>query len=119
LPLSDTTTDISVTPEKPTGGRGLSPSSTGKAGAATLAVNTDGYCDFLDGSGRWLGGGTTLPAGTVFIRRWSVDPLPTNPNNTIVLQVLVTRNRAGGAAAGATRSPDEARLVCVKTRKAS
>src|SRR5882762_10349392 len=71
LPLTDTTTDVSVTPERAAAGRGLSPS---PAGAATLGVNTDGYCDFLDGSGRWLAGGATAPAGAIFVRRWSVEP---------------------------------------------
>ena len=28
--------------------------------------------------------------GGRYIRRWSIQPLPTNPNNTLVLQVLVT-----------------------------
>jgi len=122
LPLTDTTTDVSVSPEKVTAGRGLSPSPAGRAGAGTLGENLDGYCDFLDGSGGWLAGGTAAPAGTVFIRRWSVEPLPTNPNNTIVLQVIVARRRARGAGAAAakiSRAPDEARLVSVKTRKAS
>jgi hypothetical protein len=36
-----------------------------------------------------------------------------------VLQVLVTRNRNLVAAVGVARTPDEARLVSVKTRKAS
>ena len=84
----------------------------------SLGRNTAGYCDFLDGAGRSLGGGPASPEppeGTVFIRRWSVDPLPTNPDNTIVLQVLVTMKRDRGAA---RRLPDEARLVSVKTRKA-
>ena len=119
LPLTDTTTDVSVTPERATAGRGLSPS---PSGAGTLGVNTDGYCDFLDGSGRWLAGGATVPPGTIFVRRWSVEPLPTNPHNTIVLQVLVVRHRARVAAdagIGEARTPDEARLVSVKTRKAS
>ena len=118
LPLTDTTTDVSVTPERATAGRGLSPS---PAGGGTLGVNSDGYCDFLDSSGRWLAGGATAPAGTIFVRRWSVEPLPTNPSNTIVLQVRVMRNRALAAAAvtGGARTPDEARLVSVKTRKAS
>jgi prepilin-type N-terminal cleavage/methylation domain-containing protein len=119
LPQTDTTTDVSVEPESALAGRGLSPSPTG---AGTLGVNSDGYCDFLDGSGRWLAGGATAPAGTIFVRRWSVEPLPTNPNNTIVLQVLVMRYRARAAAdagAGGARTPDEARLVSVKTRKAS
>jgi prepilin-type N-terminal cleavage/methylation domain-containing protein len=120
LPLTDTTTDVSIVPETAADGRGLSPSSAGDGVAGTLGLNTDGYCDFLDDSGRWLAGGTTAPSGTVFVRRWSVQPLATNPNNTIVLQVLVTRNRGrSSTAAGNARAPDEARLVSVKTRKAS
>ena len=117
LPLTDTTTDITVIPELPAGGKGLSPSP-----GNTLGANTAGYCDFLDRSGNSLGGGTTPPDGTVYIRRWSVEPLPTNPNNTLVLQVLVTRSRDRGTADTATgvkRLPDEARLISVKTRKAS
>jgi prepilin-type N-terminal cleavage/methylation domain-containing protein len=116
LPLSDTTTDLTVVPETPTGGTGLGPSPPG-----TLAANTSGYCDFLDASGRSLGGGTTPPAGTVYIRRWSVEPLPTNPNNTLVLQVLVTRLRHRGSTVngqpGAPRLLGEARVVTVRTRK--
>jgi prepilin-type N-terminal cleavage/methylation domain-containing protein len=119
LPLTDTTTDVSVAPERAMAERGLSPS---PGGAGSLSVNSDGYCDFLDGGGRWLAGGATAPAGTIFVRRWAVENLPTNPNNTIVLQVLVRRNRASVAPAaitGGLRTPDEARLVSVKTRKAS
>jgi hypothetical protein len=61
-----------------------------------------------------------VPANTAFIRRWYVEPLPTNPNNTLIIQVLVTRNRNRGAGdeGSVTRSPEEARLVTVKTRKA-
>jgi type II secretory pathway pseudopilin PulG len=117
LPMSDTATNTTVAPESPAGGTGLSPSPDG-----ALGKNTDGYCDFLDRNGQWLAGGTTPPTGTAFVRRWSVEPLPTNPNNTIVLQVMVTR--AGGrnevdTSSTAPRMPDEARLVSVKTRKAS
>src|SRR5947207_1671073 len=72
LPLTDTTTDITVAPESVTGGKGLSPSPAG-----TLGQNMSGYCDFLDRNGNSLGGGTTPPAGTAYIRRWSVEPLPT------------------------------------------
>jgi hypothetical protein len=80
----------------------------------SLDRNTDGYCEYLDGAARLLGAeslGTMPPDGTVFIRRWSVDPLPANPDNTIVLQVLVTTRRDRGA----TLSP---RLVSLKTRNA-
>ncbi len=116
LPLTDTTTDITIVPEM-AGGHGLSPSPAG-----TLGQNTDGYCDFIDKNGAWLGGGQTPPASTAYIRRWSVEPLPTNPNNTVVLQVLVTRWRNRGSAdtaVGVNRLPDEARIVSVKTRKAT
>jgi type II secretory pathway pseudopilin PulG len=117
LPLTDTSTDITAALEAPTGGKGLTPSPAG-----TLGENTDGYCDFLDINGQSLGGGTTPPADTVFIRRWSVEPLPTNPNNTLVLQVLVGSNRPRGSAdqaVGVNRLPYEARIISVKTRKAT
>ena len=117
LPMTDATTDITVVPESVTGGKGLSPSPAG-----TLGQNMSGYCDFVDRNGNSLGGGTTPPAGTAYIRRWSVEPLPTNPNNTLIFQVLVTRSRNRGTAdtaTGVTRLPDEARIISVKTRKAT
>ena len=117
LPQSDTTTDLTVVPERTTGGTGLSPSPAG-----TLGKNTLGYCDFLDAAGTSLGGGTVPPVATVYTRRWTVEPLPTNPNNTLILQVLVTRSRNRGAADSTVsvgRLPDEARLVSAKTRKSS
>lgn len=119
LPLSDTTSDLTVVPEQPQGGPGLTPSPDG-----ALRNNVDGYCDFLDGSGQSLGGGTAAPPNTVYVRRWSIEPLPTNPNNTLILQVMVTRWRERGVADTETagegrRLPDEARILSVKTRKAS
>ncbi len=119
LPLSDTTSDLSVVPELPTGGPGLTPSP-----GDALRRNVDGYCDFLDGGGQSLGGGTNAPPNTVYVRRWSVEPLPTNPNNTLILQVMVSRWRSRGdadtqEAGGGRRLPDEARVISVKTRKAS
>jgi prepilin-type N-terminal cleavage/methylation domain-containing protein len=118
LPLTDTTTDTTVVPERDAGGKGLSPSPTN-----ALLQNTDGYVDYLDNFGRTLGGGATPSDGTVYIRRWSIESLSANPDNTVVIQVLVTRRRDRGtldiaAAAGVTRLPDEARLVGVRTRKA-
>jgi|SRR4029453_8313248 type II secretory pathway pseudopilin PulG len=117
LPLTDTSTDLTAADEAPTGGRGLAPSPAG-----SLGENTAGYCDFLDANGQSLGGGTTPPANAVYFRRWSVEPLPTNPNNTLVLQVLVARNRGRNAAdqtVSVDRLPDEARIISVKTRKAT
>ena len=117
LPITDTTTNVSVVPEVSTGGTGLSPSP-----ANSLGQNTTGYCDFVDKDGKSLGTGTTVPGNAVYIRRWSIEPLPTNPNNTIVIQVLVTRWRDRGTAdtvTGTGRLPDEARIISVKTRKAT
>jgi prepilin-type N-terminal cleavage/methylation domain-containing protein len=117
LPVTDTTTDVTALPGTTGGGRGLSLSP-----ANSLGTNTDGYCDFVDAFGRTLGGGTTPPAGTAYIRRWSIEALPTNPDNTIVMQVLVTRaGTPNGADTSKTaaRAPGQARLVSVKTRKVS
>ncbi len=116
LPLTDTTTDTTVVPERDAGGTGLSLSP-----ADALGRNTDGYVDYLDLFGHSLGGGATPIDGTVYIRRWSIEPLPASPDNTVVIQVLVTRRRdraAADAAADVRRLPDEARLISVKTRKA-
>ena len=46
--------------------------------------------DYVDRGGAWVGSGATQPATAAYIRRWSIQPLPTNPNNTLVIQVLVT-----------------------------
>ena len=108
LRVSDETSDTSVTPEAPTGGAGLSVSP-----AASLATNTAGFCDFVDASGRLLGdgaGGSAVPPGTLYIRRWSIAPVPADPDNTIAIQVLVTTT-------GAQHSGESARLVSVRTRR--
>ncbi len=114
LPVSDTSTNTAVSPETQTGGTGLAPSPSN-----TLRTNTTGYVDYLDPNGRSLGGGTVLPANTAYIRRWYIEPLPTNPNNTLVIQVLVTRrqNRTDNDTTSVRRLPEEARLVTIKTRK--
>lgn len=116
LPLTDVSTNTASAVDAATGGTGLSPSP-----ADALNQNTNGYVDYVDRAGNILGGGTTPPLGTVFIRRWSVEPLPTNPNNTVILQVLVTRQRDRGDAdlGSVLRLRDEARLISVKTRKAT
>jgi prepilin-type N-terminal cleavage/methylation domain-containing protein len=121
LPLSDETTDTTnvgalagCSTSGSGRGTGLSPSPSG-----TLAANTDGWVDYLDQNGCVLSGGGSAPDGTIYTRRWSVEPLPTNPNNTLILQVLVTRrsNRGDGNDPSVARRPDEARLMSVKTRK--
>ena len=117
LPASDTTTNLTVTP--PThDGSGLNPSP-----ADALEQNTAGCVDFLDGNGAWVGTGDKPPASAVYIRRWSITPLPTNPNNTLVIQVLVTpvTNEMARVKSAFTRTrmAGDALLVTVRTRKAS
>jgi prepilin-type N-terminal cleavage/methylation domain-containing protein len=117
LPVSDTTSNLTVTP--PTqDGSGLNPSP-----VDSLEQNTAGFVDFVDGGGAWVGTGTTAPATAVYIRRWSIQPLPTNPNNTLVIQVLVTPVASElarvSSAFSRTRMAGDALLVTVRTRKAS
>jgi type II secretory pathway pseudopilin PulG len=112
LPETDTTTNLTQDP--PTNnGQGLNPSP-----ANSLVTNVAGYHDFVDAYGAGLGSGGAVPAGTAFVRRWAVDPLPTNPNNTLVLQVQVTPISRDTVRNGVPRLRDEVRLVSVKTRKA-
>ncbi len=117
LPLTDTTTNLAVYPPTATGS-GLNPSP-----ADSLERNTPGFVDFLDPDGTWVGTGTTPPGTAMYVRRWSIQPLPTNPNNTLVLQVLVSplATEASRVATGDTRTRmvTDALLMTVKTRKAS
>lgn len=124
LPVSDTSTNTAAgatpagCPEIASSGTGtgLSP-----APENALKANVSGWVDYLDAHGCTLGGGPAPIPGTVYIRRWSVEPLPTNPNNTLIIQVLVTRfaNRGGADAGNVQRMPDEARVITIKTRKAT
>jgi len=116
LPLSDASTNTAAPTESPAGGTGLRPSP-----ASALTSNVAGYIDYVDRFGNIIGGGETIPDKAAYVRRWSIEPLPSNPDNTLILQVVVstlvergTSERAGSMA----RRRDEARLVTVKTRKA-
>jgi prepilin-type N-terminal cleavage/methylation domain-containing protein len=59
--------------------------------------------DRLDGAGRPREGAFGAAAYT---RRWVIDPLPADPHNTFVIQVIVSSRR------------DDARVVSVRTRRA-
>jgi hypothetical protein len=80
----------------------------------TIFVNAEGYVDYFDASGMRLDdtspAATTVPAGAVYVRRWSVQPLPAGVGDTIVLQVRVTSSRGGGRSKGR----GEVRLVGLK-----
>ena len=88
VPFTDTTT----------GSVGLSPSPDG-----ALDRDVDGYSDWLDASGRAV----LRASAAAYVRRWSIAPLPSNPD-TLVLQVKVVPI---GAPVGG------AHFVTVKTRK--
>ena len=112
--LSDIDTDLTAAFAAGAGGFGLQPSPAG-----SLDRNVDGYCDFIDANGRVVGGGSVVPAGAAYVRRWSIEPLSIGPGDTLLLQVLVTEWRgAAPGARGPTRLPRGIRLVSVKTRKA-
>ena len=116
LPVSDNTSNLGTDPVSNNGG-GLNPSPPN-----SLEVNTPGYVDYMDAKGAWVGTGAVAPPTAVFIRRWKIEPLPTNPNNTLLLQVLVTpviRDRGFIPPLGSSRSRlvSDALIVSVKTRK--
>jgi type II secretory pathway pseudopilin PulG len=114
LPLSDLASNTAVSPVETTGGTGLTPSPT-----TTLKEDTTGWVDYVDGYGNKVSDAQNQQQ-IVYTRRWSVTPLPTNPNNTLVLQVLVTRLKDRGQAndGNVSRLPEEARMISVRTRKA-
>ena len=95
------------------GGIGLRASPPG-----SLAANVPPSVDYLDDRGRWVGDGSSPPAGAVFVRRWSIRPLAAAPGRSLLIQVLVTTIRDEGARAGPwlARSGTEALLTTVRTR---
>ena len=113
LARSDRTTDVSH-PAHASNGAGLQASPVG-----TLGSNTPPYVDYVDGAGRWVGHGSDPPPSAVFIRRWAVQPLATDPERTLVLQVLVTtvRDDRSRTAAWSGAAGIDAVLVSVLTRK--
>jgi prepilin-type N-terminal cleavage/methylation domain-containing protein len=113
LPVSDRSTDLSFDP--PTaGGSGL-----GASPLNTLDVNTPKYVDYLDAHGVWVGTGSSPPRAARYIRRWCVQPLPADPQDAVILQVLVTTVTSDRRAkTPRTRLPTDALVVSIRTRKA-
>jgi hypothetical protein len=107
-PVSDTTTDISVTPENRDGGMGLTPST-----PATLTTDIAGSVDYVDRFGGPLRTGATPPAGAVFRRRWSIEPLTADPADTLVIRVRVSRI---GDEEDSARPHTGATLATIRTR---
>lgn len=82
LASQDEDTDLSGAVPAP-GGRGLAP-----APAGALDADTSGYVDYLGPAGQWIAAGTSPPAGTRFIRRWSIAR-PADRPDLVVLRVRV------------------------------
>jgi hypothetical protein len=77
-----------------------------------------GYVDFLDEAGAWVGTGPEPPPRSVFVRRWSIDPIPSDPDNLLVLQVFVTTVEASHrqSAGRRVRQTGDAYIVDLKVR---
>jgi len=111
LPVSDVVTRLD-TPSPAGGGQGLNPSP-----ANALTQDATGYVDYLDAHGAYVGTAPTVQAA--YCRRWSIQPLPTNPNNTLVFQVrVIPISEQANADASGQRALEEALIFSVKTRKA-
>ena len=108
-PVSDAATSLAFDPPAP-GGRGLQPSGplTGPGGGA-------GYVDYLDPDGRWIGTGAQPPAGTGFVRRWSVSPVTAPGGDALLLQVLVVATGVRGPAASRALRPNDPGVTWLAT----
>lgn len=94
------------------GGTGLSTSPSG-----SLRRNMTGWVDYLDRNGCLLGGGASAPAGTAYVRRWSVQPLAATGGDTLVIQAVAIRSN-GRVATDPGPVGEKAHLVSLKTRTA-
>ena len=108
-PISDTSTNLAFDP--PTReGAGLSAS-----GPVTSPVAGGGYVDYLDSDGRRLGTGSEPPAGTAFVRRWSVTPLGMPSGDPLLLQVVVVSTGVRGPAGPAEVRPNDPGVTWLAT----
>ncbi len=80
----------------------------------SLDVDVDGYAEEIDASGRLSN--DSAARGTIFLRRWSVQPQSGLREPTVVIRVRVTLARRALAAAVARRS-SEARITTVRATR--
>ena len=95
--VTDTTTDLTVDPPA-AGGAGLLPSP-----ADALWRDIPGYVDYLDPTGRGLGGGADARARAAYVRRWAIGRLGAGAGEVALLSVLVAP--AGTALRAAASDP--------------
>ena len=89
----------------------------GAAPAGSLDRNVPGYVDYLSGRGSPVGGGARPPAGTAFVRRWSVQPAPRLPGDLLALDVVVLTLRAAERAGAAGPTPNAPGVVWLSALK--
>lgn len=90
------------------------PGSLGVSPPEALAANTEEFVEYLGAAGGLLAsaGTTTMPAGTLYVRRWSIAAVTASSLHAVVLQVMVMP--AHGARAG----DGIVRLVSVRRQEA-
>lgn len=109
-PVSDESTSLAVDPPAP-GGRGL------QASGPVAGPAADGYVDYLDRDGRWIGTGSQPPSGTAFVRRWSVTPLAAPGGDALLLQVVVVATGLRGPSASLDPRPNDPGVTWLATAR--
>ncbi len=84
--------------------------------ATSLTVDTVGFVDYLDAGGAWLAHGVQPPAGTAFVRRWSIAA-SSDSQDTLVFQVVVLAIGAPGAG-DVSSGREKVCLLTARTRRA-
>jgi hypothetical protein len=85
-----------------------------------LYSSVDGYVDYLDGAGVWVGQGPSVPRQAVFVRRWAVLAAAADAPDTRVIVVFVRTLVADRVLAGPrplVRGPGEIWLTAVVPRR--
>jgi prepilin-type N-terminal cleavage/methylation domain-containing protein len=111
--LARSSSDATIAAEQKLESLRAAASSLDQSPSDALFSDTPGYCDYLDARGAPIDpAGVRPPAGTMFVRRWSVHPVPGSARETLVLQVVVAPWGEPPTGAAAVR------LITVAARKA-
>jgi prepilin-type N-terminal cleavage/methylation domain-containing protein len=112
VPVSDWSSDLTVSPVSPAGGTGL-----GASPAGSLLSDTRGYCDFVGPDGRWVAGGDVAPASAAWVRRWAIEEIH-GVSDTLLLQVVVVSAHRNSDPSGVAvmKGANGVRLLAIRTR---
>ena len=87
------------------------------AAGGSLESDLAGFSDAFDAGGRSLGAGIPPPQGAAVVRRWSVQPLASDPVRSRMFQVRVLRpSTVGSGPAWPGMHQGESRLLTLATR---